>query len=284
MARKYRDFMNSPETTGFHPIKCHKARQIIRQKMVGQFSGQFTGQFNGISTAPLLAAENSRSNHEVRALFARLDKVRENERKRLAREIHDDLGQKLALLRYEVLLLGMNVKDHSASLPEATNLLLKQVDDAIHSLRAIVTDLRPAVLDLGLVAGVEWLAQEFRRQTELSFRLRIGCSEINLDDDRATTIFRIVQESLTNIVRHAQASQIDLAMEMHENCVHIEVADNGIGMPSNALAKAHSTGITGMRERVKLLNGEFAIASQPGKGSTLKFKIPLCERRNGRAS
>jgi signal transduction histidine kinase len=288
MARKYRTLMTPPETTSAHPVKSPKARPHTHHRMAGQFTGNFTGNltgnFTGKTTNPLKTKEEPHSEEEMHALFARLDKVRENERKRLAREIHDDLGQKLSLLRYEVVSLGMNRKARLSGMLEASNLLLKQIDDAIHSVRAIVTDLRPAVLDLGLVAGIEWLAQEFRRQTEISFRLRINCCQINLGDDRATTIFRIVQESLTNIVRHAKASQIDLAMEMHENCVHIEVADNGIGMPANALAKIHSTGIAGMRERIRQLHGEISIASQPGKGTTLTFKIPLCERRNGRAN
>ena len=251
--------------TQIHKSNGHQSRQLARMATVA------------LPAIKLRNVDRPHASGEMRTLFARLDQVRESERKRLAREIHDDLGQKLNLMRYEVALMSNQTQK---SLAETSAKLLKQIDEVIDSVRAIVSDLRPAVLDLGLVAGVEWLTQDFRRRTGLVCQLNLGCADIDLVDARATTVFRIVQESLTNITRHAQASQVRIDLDQRDHFIHISVSDDGIGIPAEALRKPGSMGIAGMRERVRLLNGEISIASQPGHGTALSFTIPLGERRN----
>lgn len=238
--------------------------------------------------------ELTQSRQQLRDLSAHLDRVREEERRHLAREIHDELGQKLTALRFEVAMLNTGVDTPAAGLTTGLTMglttsaasLLRQIDDTIESVRAIATNLRPAVLDLGLAAAIEWQVQQFRQRTGIACDLRIGNEEIPLDNDRATAVFRIVQESLTNIVRHAGASLIQVNVDKRDDCLHIRVTDNGVGMAADALEKSRSFGIAGMRERVLLLNGEMKISSHPGAGAELKITIPLKERRqpaSGRA-
>jgi PAS domain S-box-containing protein len=223
--------------------------------------------------------ELTQSHQQLRNLSAHLDRVREYERRHLAREIHDELGQRLTTLRFEVAMLTPGLDMPNPDLSTSAAVLLKQIDETIESVRAIASDLRPAVLDLGLAAAVEWQVQEVRRRTGIACRLKISHDEIGLDNDRATNVFRIVQESLTNIIRHASASEIDLVLEKDEDSLNIQITDNGVGMQESALQKSRSFGIVGMRERVHLLNGSISIISHPGKGAQLKITIPMKERR-----
>jgi PAS domain S-box-containing protein len=223
----------------------------------------------------------TRSRKQLRELAAHLDRARENERRHLAREIHDELGQKLTALRFEVALLAVN-GNLRLSLPDTAAALLKLVDETIEAVRNIASDLRPAVLDLGLVAAIDWQLQQLRRRTGIATVLNASDEEINLDDEaRATAVFRIIQESLTNIVRHADADQVEVSLHKTDGSLHIRVADNGVGMAADALRKAKSFGIAGMRERVLLLGGELTISGQPGRGTRLHLSIPLHDRRSG---
>lgn len=222
--------------------------------------------------------ELTRSSQQLRNLSAHLDQVREDERRRMAREIHDELGQKLTTLRFEVAMLGSAPNGTPAGLSHAAASLLKQIDDTIESVRAIASDLRPAVLDLGIIAALEWQVKEFRRRTGIDCGLKVGNEDIALDNERATAVFRIVQESLTNVARHAGASRVRVILGRTGDRLNIEVVDNGIGLPSDALMKARSFGIAGMRERVLLLGGEMEINSRPTQGTHLKVSIPLREK------
>ena len=221
-------------------------------------------------------AELTRSRQLLRRLSAHLEHVREEERKRLAREIHDELGQKLTALRFEVAMLGKSAEPPALS--QAVPTLLKTIDDTIESVRAIASDLRPAVLDLGLVAALEWQIQDFRRRTGIDCTFKASDDNLHLENNRATALFRIVQECLTNIVRHAAASKVRLMLNKQGERLHIQVSDNGVGLAADALSKSRSFGIAGMRERVLLLDGTLEISSHRGHGTTLLFSIPLQER------
>lgn len=218
-------------------------------------------------------SELTRSRQLLRDLSAHLDQVREDERRHLAREVHDELGQKLTALRFEVALLGLD--PDPAQIARAAAALLKQVDETIESVRAIASDLRPAVLDLGLVAAIEWQLQQFRRRTGIDSTLTVSDEEIALDNDRATALFRIVQESLTNIIRHAGASSVAITLRKRGQNLDVLVEDNGAGLSAGALQKTRSFGLVGMRERVLLLDGSLHISGKPGQGTKLKVSIPL---------
>lgn len=218
-------------------------------------------------------AELTRSRQLLRALAAHLEQVREDERQHLAREIHDELGQQLTALRFAVAMRGMENDPKRACSDTAS--LLKQVDDTIESVRAIASNLRPAVLDLGLVAAIEWQLQQFRKRTGIDSVLKVSDEEITLDNTRATAIFRIVQESLTNIIRHAGASRVVVTLCQRGNDLDLQVEDNGAGMSAEALEKTRSFGLVGMRERALLLNGTLKIRGIPGLGTKLKVSIPM---------
>lgn len=224
-------------------------------------------------------AELTQSRQKLRNLAAHLDRVREYERRHLAREIHDELGQKLTSLRFEVAMLSSGLDAPNAEMSRTAAALLKQIDDTIESVRAIASDLRPAVLDLGLAAAIEWQVGEFRRRTGIPCNLRINDEDIGLDNDRATAIFRVVQESLTNIIRHANASELELVLDKSPDSLHLLISDNGVGMAEDVLKESRAFGIAGMRERVRLLNGSMNISSRPGKGTKLRIIIPIKERR-----
>ena len=159
--------------------------------------------------------------------------------------------------------------------------LLKQIDETIAAVRTIASDLRPAVLDLGLASAVEWQVQEFTRRTKIPCELTLRNMEFPLNNARSTAVFRILQESLTNILRHASASQVQLRMERRDDTLEIEIRDDGVGIKTDALDKPQSFGLAGIRERVRLLGAEMHIRSQPGAGTTLNVSIPLRERRIG---
>lgn len=219
--------------------------------------------------------ELTRSRQQLRELSAHLDRAREGEHRHIAREIHDELGQKLTTLRFAVAMLGSGLDTPPPALPQITASLLRQIDDTIEAVRGIASDLRPAVLDLGLVAAIEWQVQDFRQRMGIAFTLKMSEEEIQLDNERATAIFRIVQESLTNIARHADASKARLTMARSGGRLQIEIADNGTGFSAGALKKPRSFGIAGMRERVLPLDGTLEISSRPGRGTKLKVSIPL---------
>jgi len=232
-----------------------------------------------ISALKQKEAEVTESRRKLRQLSAHLDRVRENERRHLAREIHDELGQKLSLARVEASMLSSKLDSQQADLHSAAERVLQRVDDAIASMRAIADDLRPAVLDLGLAAAIRWQVREFRQHSGVACHLEINDDEIELDNDRATNIFRIVQESLSNITRHANASEVKLSLDQRNDSLHVLICDNGVGIAENALENPSSYGLAGMYERIFLLDGALKVNSHPGQGTCLQIIIPIKERR-----
>lgn len=215
------------------------------------------------------------SRQQLRELSGHLEQVRENERKHMAREIHDELGQRLTALRFEVAMLREGKPPARGKWPGIADALMTQIDATIESVRNLAADLRPAVLDLGLVAAIEWQVRQFSQRTGIACTLKVNDEEICLDNECATAVFRIVQESLTNIARHADASKVRLSLHKGGGRLHIRVQDDGIGLPEKALDKPRSFGLRGMRERVLLLDGEMEFSSRPGEGARLDVAIPL---------
>lgn len=216
------------------------------------------------------------SQTELRELAAHQARVKEDERKRIAREIHDDLGQNLLALRIDVSLLdGATRLDH-LDLNKSIRALLEQVDNTMRSMRAIINDLRPAVLDLGLQAAIEWQVQQFRQRNGVSCALEVEGNDIDrmLDEEAATSVFRILQESLTNVSRHAYATHVDIRLRSRYGCLELEIEDNGVGGFPGNMRKPRSFGLIGIRERVYTMGGEFRVASVPGNGTTLTITIP----------
>jgi signal transduction histidine kinase len=242
----------------------------------GRFKGYWgTGQ--NISGRKRAEEALRLSRSEICKLLAHLELVREDERKRIAREIHDDLGQNLMVLRLDISMLAEQAD--SALSMQKINSALQQIDATIKAVRVIINDLRPAVLDLGLHAAVDWQAKEFQRRTGIACELQIDHEEFTLDDKRVTALFRIVQESLTNIIRHAQASHVRISLQRSEGELRLQIADDGVGYVPDALRKGNRFGVIGIKERIHALGGTFSIASTPGKGMAIMLSIPIADRR-----
>jgi PAS domain S-box-containing protein len=219
-----------------------------------------------------------RSQELLRELTAHQDRVKEDERKRIAREIHDELGQTLLALRIDVSMLDARTGRSHPRLNEKVRGALNHIDATVKTIRTIINNLRPAVLDLGLTAAIEWQVAEFRRRTGIACELHMDDKEFAVDDMCATSLFRILQESLTNVIRHANATHVAIELHQENNRLVMKITDNGIGIyPENRKA-ANSFGLVGVEERINALNGEFVITSAPGKGTTLTIYIPLESR------
>jgi signal transduction histidine kinase len=212
---------------------------------------------------------------QLRALAARLQSVREEERTRVAREIHDELGQALTSIKLDLASVMHDLEAHQKPQPSRVESALEAIDQTIQSMRRIATELRPAVLDaLGLVAAIEWAAEEFGSRTGTKCRLELPADEIAIDHEAATALFRIFQETLTNVARHAGATEVDVRLVQENGSLLLEVRDNGRGIAEQQLSSSASLGIVGMRERALLLGGKLTISGQPGTGTTVTVTIP----------
>jgi PAS domain S-box-containing protein len=222
-------------------------------------------------------AENEviRSRQELRDLTARLQLVREEERTCLAREVHDELGQVLTGLKIDLAWLKPRVTDRR-EVAERVQSLIGRIDGAMDTVRRIASDLRPSLLDdLGLVAAVEWQAQEFERSTGITAKLEVEAVQPDLDDACATTAFRILQETLTNVARHAHASRVYISLGVTDQELTLEVKDDGRGITKSEMASPRSLGLIGSRERAIACGGELVIQGVRGKGTTVLLRIPL---------
>jgi PAS domain S-box-containing protein len=219
--------------------------------------------------------DRQRSFEQLRALAARLQSVREEERKRLAREIHDQLGHALTAIKLDLSSLLRALPADHGCLSKMPSPLLELVDETIESVRRISTELRPGMLDdLGLAATVEWAAEEFAARTGTRCLLDLFSEQCPLDSETATAVFRIFQETLTNVARHANASEVKVRLADEDGDLTLEVHDNGRGIGVEELSSAKSLGILGMRERALLLGGTLSITGGPGKGTTVRVRIP----------
>jgi signal transduction histidine kinase len=222
--------------------------------------------------------ELQRSHEQLRRLSQHLQAAREEERSRISREIHDELGGAVTSLKMELAQLRRYStsdgpdKQQLARFDEMS-LLLEHTLDAV---RRIATDLRPSILDhFGLGAAIEWQLDEFRTRSGLLCSFTPPANDVNLPHEHTTALFRVFQETLTNIARHAQASRVDVRLENLNSHLLLEVRDDGRGISPQDLATTQSLGLVGMRERVNLMQGELAIQGQPGQGTTVQVKIPV---------
>jgi signal transduction histidine kinase len=215
------------------------------------------------------------SHQKLRRLADHAYQIKEMERKRIAREIHDDLGQSLLALRIEAELLAGRTKGTHSHLHKRARATLQQIDSTIKSVRQIINDLRPTVLDLGLSAAVEWQVNQFQRRTGIQCDIQDDHGEIALPDHCATAFFRILQESLTNIVRHANATRVKVELRLNGGWLSLTVRDNGCGLPPGGRNKYGSFGLVGIEERIVILGGTCAVFSEPGGGTTVMVSAPV---------
>lgn len=232
------------------------------------------GQFAGYRGTGRDISRRKRSEQALRELTAHRESIKEQERKRIAREVHDELGQTLLALRLDVASLHVRVSGH-ARLGERVGLALSQIDVTIRAVRNIINDLRPPVLDLGLDAAIEWQVRQFQRRSGIHCHLAWNSGATGLDERVATALFRIVQEALANVLRHANASEVTITLGSNAGAVNMAIADNGRGADPEECRRAGSFGLAGISERVVALGGKFDIVSEPGMGLALFICLPL---------
>ena len=214
-------------------------------------------------------------NRQLRSLSASLQEVREQERTRIALELHDDLGQQLTGLKLELSWLSGRLKEGRQATPEEIGAMRQLLDTAIASVRRIATDLRPLILDdLGFGEAVAWQTAELAKRSGLDITLDLQAQALVKDDLQATALFRIVQESLTNVVRHAGATRVKVSLTSDETHLMLTVADNGSGA-APAARGGLGIGLVSMRERATALGGKFNISAVPGSGTTIEVTLPL---------
>jgi signal transduction histidine kinase len=216
------------------------------------------------------------SQEELRNLSAHLQSVREEERTRMAREIHDELGQALTALKMDVSWLNRRHLGEDAAFKNKLASMEEVIDRTIETVQKLSGELRPGILDdLGLAAAIEWQAEEFQKRTAIDCQISLGPEAMTPNREQATTMFRIFQETLTNVMRHARATKVEVRLKEQNGNIILEVTDDGRGITEAEIGDPRSFGLIGMRERVKFIHGEVAIAGSPGKGTTITVTVPL---------
>jgi signal transduction histidine kinase len=190
--------------------------------------------------------------------------------------VHDELGQALTGLKLDMSWLAARVARNAKPVKQKVKTMVDHIDETIQTVRRIATELRPGILDsLGLVAALEWQANEFQSRTGIPCQVTATVDDSQLQQQFATVFFRIYQEALTNIIRHAKATRVDVRLAEEEGALVLTVKDNGRGISEEEIVNTRSIGLVGMRERAMLIGGEITLQGAPGKGTTMRLRVPL---------
>jgi PAS domain S-box-containing protein len=221
--------------------------------------------------------EELKSSHEkLRNLSSRLQSIREKEKSRIARQVHDELGQSLTALKMDVLHLEKKLPSNPADMHDQFQSMAKIIDNTIESVQRIAMELRPPILDaFGLCEAIAWQAGEYNKKLGIEFDLNCLQEQVDLEKDLETTLFRIFQETLTNIVRHAEASHVQVGLSRVNEQLVFEIEDDGKGIKKEHIENSNSLGLIGIQERVHPWNGQVQFEGSPGKGTKVTVKIPL---------
>jgi PAS domain S-box-containing protein len=218
------------------------------------------------------------SQERLRALSAHLQTVREEERSNISREIHDDLGQLLTGLKMDLSWILRHSNRDPAELQEKAKAMGQVIDQTVHTVRRISTELRPRILDdFGLVAALEWQAEEFSKKTGIACRFGVKGRSLALKPDLSIAVFRIFQEALTNVARHSGATRVEASVQKKAGDLLLRVRDNGRGISEDEALRSKSLGLVGMRERALLFGGAVSIEGKKGKGTTVILRLPIVE-------
>jgi two-component system sensor histidine kinase UhpB len=264
-----------------------KITAIFSPRPIYDDKGNFRGSvavITDITQRRKVEDELNRSREVLRKLSLYLQSVREKEGKRIAREIHDELGQALTALKMDVSWISQKIpwalKDKGRLLRKMES-MSKLIDTTIQTVQKISAELRPGLLDdLGLVPAVEWLAQDFEKRSDVQCSLNLEFGRSDFDPDCSTAIFRIIQEALTNVARHAKATQVSIELRENAGFLELKVRDNGKGTTEEVIHSPESLGLIGMRERLYPLSGTLKLESFPNKGTVLSVLIPLKASRD----
>ena len=216
------------------------------------------------------------TSEQLRKLATRLQTIREEERTMIAQEIHDELGQYLTVLKIQNSLLINKLRKDQTFLRKKIDSILQMIDQAVEVVQKISAKLRPGVLDeLGLISAIEWQANEFRERTGISCEHILPKQELVIQGQKATAIFRILQEALTNVARHADAKKVSVILKQQNDLLTLEITDNGRGISTSQINNPNSLGLLGMQERAMVFGGQVSIHGVPGQGTNVKVEMPL---------
>ena len=257
------------------PVRIEGHYLVIKDEH-GRVTGHI-GIQRDITDRHRAAEEVAASREELRVLAAHLNSVREVERSRIARELHDELGQVLTGLKLDLAWLEHRLaKNHSGDLVERAHDMLARMDGVMISVRRIITELRPSVLDeLGLADAIEWQAQDFAARSGVTVAVDVVHDATNVPEPIASTIFRILQEALTNVARHAGARRVVVRFWNDLGVLTLRVRDDGRGIRADQMHGRHSLGLLGLRERAVACGGTIEIFGNPGQGTTVELRVPL---------
>lgn len=237
----------------------------------------FVGTITDITDRMHTEIEIDNSRKQLRALTVRLQNIREEERTHIAREIHDDLGQALTGLKMDLVWVNNKLQSSDKTIQKRIDSMISLADSTIHRVRKIATELRPGILDdIGLAAAIKWQGNDFRERSGIHFSFHLD-EELRLDEKHSTAFFRIFQESLTNVIRHAHAKNVAVTLRRDGSFVILTVDDDGKGIEPSELANPRSVGILGMKERAASYRGEVNVIGVPNKGTTVRVRIPIVE-------
>jgi signal transduction histidine kinase len=257
-----------------HITRCYGANQDITERKKAEEQLEQEQLLKEIQLRREKALEQSRE--ELRNLSEHLQRVRERERTRIAREVHDELGQFLTALKIDLTCLGRGLKEDQSELLEQIQGMATQIDTAVHTVRKICSELRPSILeDFGLAAAIEWHVEDFQKRTGIRFISKIDTAIPKVEKRLALVLFRIFQEAITNVLRHAEATTVRVSLKRDANGLVLKVADNGKGTSKRNLSSPGSLGIIGIRERVRFWNGQLLFRSLRNRGTTMTVSIPL---------
>lgn len=268
------------------PCRRKDGREILCRMRAARIGEELTERrivitYEDITEQRKAEEELQNSREQLRDLSIYLQNVREKESARIAREIHDELGQSLTAIQMDLIGLAGGLPEGDDWLAEKVERMTRVLDTALDTVHRISGELRPILLDdLGLTAAMEWQAQEFQERTGVQCEFIHDCKEGSIEKDLATTVFRIFQESLTNVTRHARATLVKVRFSQNRDEFSLDVSDNGKGISPEEASDPKSFGILGIRERVNLWNGTVSITGKPQKGTTVKVRIPV--RKGGR--
>ncbi len=235
---------------------------------------EWSGIMTNITQSKHEKAELERSRERLAELSAHLNKVKEEERSRIAREIHDDLGGNLTVVKMGLDALIKKLPADQQALVEKTQELKKVIDQTFDTAHRISGDLRPNILELGVVAALDWQAKEFEKQMEIPCTFVTNELEADSTTDQATTLFRVCQEAMSNIAKYAKASRVDVALLFSPEDIKMYITDDGIGIDPSDVMKPNAFGLRGMEERVAALQGKFSIERAPERGTNITVILP----------
>ncbi len=232
--------------------------------------------FHDITDYKRAEAELKKSQTELRSLASHLLILKEQERKRMAHKIHDELGQELTILKMDLSLLKEKLPTDQKNLLDLTRSMMKTINKTALTVQRISTELRPRLLDdVGLTPAIEWYVKEFQKRTRIKCEFSTDNGDINPDIKKSTVLFRVLQEALTNAARHAAATRIKVSLSTKPDKLILKIRDNGKGITENQISSSKSFGILGIRESVLSLRGKMEIKGIPDKSTTVKISIPL---------